>query len=138
MLAHEALRDEVPASVSDALRTLRAAIDTGFGRLADSALPIDVNLTGPMDGARRSAQGSVDAIEKKILGRLRERESTAARQIERIAAHLRPLGAPQERQLNIFTFLARYGSTLPHAVAEAMQVTLDTPAPDWSGVGGCG
>lgn len=137
-LVHEALRDEVPEAVSDALRELRAAIDVRFERLAHTALPIDVTLTGPMDGARRSAQGSVDAIEKKILARLRERESTVARQIERIAAHLRPLGAPQERQLNIFTFLARYGGTLPHAVAHAMQVTLDTPAPDWSGITGCG
>src|SRR5690606_29407152 len=61
-LVHEALRNEVPEAVSDALRELRAAIDVRFERLAHTALPIDVTLTGPMDGARRSAQGSVDAI----------------------------------------------------------------------------
>jgi uncharacterized protein YllA (UPF0747 family) len=97
-----------------------------------------VTLTGPLDAARRAALGSVEGIEKKILARLRERESAAARQIERIAAHLRPFGAPQERQLNIFTFLARYGATLPRAIADALPVALDTPAPDWSGVAGCG
>ena len=137
-LVHEAVRDEIPAGIADVLRELRASIDSGFAKLADSALPIDVTLAGPVDGARRAALGNVDAIEKKVLARLREREDTAARQIERIAAHLRPLGAPQERQLNIFTFLARYGATLPPAVAEAMPVELDTPAPDWSGVAGCG
>lgn len=137
-LVHEAMRDEIPDGVARVLLELRATIDSGFAKLAEAALPIDVTLAGPVDGARRAALGNVDAIEKRVLARLRVREDTAARQIERIAAHLRPLGAPQERQLNIFTFLARYGATLPPAVAEAMRVELDTPAPDWSGVAGCG
>lgn len=137
-LVHQALRDDVPTGIADALRELRAGIDAGFERLAGSALPIDVTLAGPVDAARRAALANVEGIEKKILARLRQRESTSARQIERIAAHLRPLGAPQERQLNIFSFLARYGMSLPGAIAAAMPVALDTPAPDWSGVGGCG
>lgn len=138
VLIRQALKDDLPPGAAEALQELRSGIDAGFSRLGEASLPIDVTLTGPMDAARRAALASIDRIEKKILARLRDREHTSARQVERIAAHLRPFGAAQERQLNIFSFLARYGATLPIAVAEAMPVALDTPAPDWSGVAGCG
>lgn len=133
-LINDAVRDAMPPALADALTSLRAALEQGFDALADAAVPIDPALTGPVDGARRTALASVDAIERKVLGRLRERDDIAARQIRRMAAHLRPLGAPQERQLNVFSFLARFGPTLPRAVADALPVALATPAPDWSGV----
>ncbi len=133
-LASDVVRSGMPQELDDALARLRTGLDQGFGDLARAMEPVDVTLIGPLDSARRTAHGAIDAAEKKIVSSLRVRNEATERQIERAAAHLRPMGAPQERRLNVFSFLARYGPALPAAIAASLPVDLSTPAPDWRGI----
>src|SRR5690606_5987987 len=95
---------------------------------------IDPSLEPPLDGSRRRTHATADAVERRIMERLRARDDVTQRQIGRAAAWLRPGGAAQQRRLGIFSYLGRYGPTVVPAIADAMTVSLDTPAPEWSGV----
>lgn len=133
-LVNHAVRGDLPADVVAALRALQASIESGFAELAEAALPIDPTLASPVDGARRSSLGRLSHVEKRIVARLRERDGITRRQIERAAAWLRPDNAAQERRLNIYGYLGRYGPELLAALAAALPVAIDTPAPAWTRV----
>jgi bacillithiol biosynthesis cysteine-adding enzyme BshC len=131
VLVNDAVRGALPADVAAALGALRAAVDDGFGELATAALPIDPTLAGPLDGARRHARERLADVERRIVARLRERDGITRRQIERAAVWIHPDHAAQERRLNIFGWLGRYGPELLPALAAAFPVALDTAAPEW-------
>lgn len=133
LLTH-VVRATAPESVLTSLAALRRTIEERYAELAGLAAAIDPSLTRPLDGARRRALDGADAAERRILDRLRARDDVTQQQIRRAAAWLRPDGAAQQRRLNVFSYIGRYGPGVPTAVASALTVALDTPAPDWSGV----
>ena len=133
-LVSAAVRGELPADVVAALEALGDGIAHGFDGLAAAALPIDVTLAGPVDAARRNALERLAEVEKRIVARMRDRDGITQRQIERAAVWLRPDDAAQERRLNLFGWLGRYGPELLPALLEALPITLGTPAPAWDGL----
>jgi len=67
-------------------------------------------------------------VEKKIVHHLKQQNTLGLEQLEKARTNLYPDGAPQERVLNVFQFLVRYGRDLLAAVAERMEVELDAAA----------
>jgi bacillithiol synthase len=121
-LAGRVVRDELPEDVARAIAGLRGDLADGYGRLAERVQAIDPTLAGPIAGARTGSVSQLDDIEKKIIKHLKERNSTVIAQLDKAAANLYPGGKPQERVLNVFSYLFRYGPGLVPSIAESFDV----------------
>lgn len=111
----------LPPEVRAALGELRAGMVGGFGALIDAAAGIDANLEGAVGARRNRALLEAAAAERKILAHLKKRDPAVAVSLPRVRNHLRPLGIPQERVLNVVPFLAAQ-PTLLHDLAARMEV----------------
>ncbi len=127
-IAGRLAREEVPDEVRRALGELRGAIGEGSGRLLEAVRTLDPTLKGPVDGARNTAFQALDEVEAKIVQAVKREDRIAASQVEKARVHLFPGGRPQERVLNVFYYLARYGPDLVERLIEEAAVEFASPA----------
>jgi len=127
-LAGRVVRSELPAEVTEAIGTLRRHLTEGYARLIEATKAIDPTLKGPLEKARNAGHVQLAEVEKKIVHHLKQQNTLGLEQLEKARTNLYPDGAPQERVLNVFQFLVRYGRDLLAAVAERMEVELDAAA----------
>jgi bacillithiol biosynthesis cysteine-adding enzyme BshC len=118
------MRDEVPDEVRDALAALRCTIEDGYKRLEAAALRIDPMLTGPLQTGRNASVVRLAEVEKRIVRHLKLQSGIELDQLAKASANLFPSGQPQERLLNIFQYLVRYGQELLPALAGGMRVSF--------------
>ena len=85
---------------------------------------IDPTLKGPITHARNQAFAAFQEAEKKVVQGIKRRSEIALSQVEKAQNHIYPLGKPQERVMNAFYYLARYGPDFLPAVAERFAVDL--------------
>jgi len=123
-VAAEVALDEVPADVRRALGEMRGAVGKGAGALSKAAKAIDPTLKGPVTHARNAAFAAFDELEKKILQALKRENEISLEQLEKAQRHLFPMGKPQERVLNVFYYLSRYGPELVSALHDGFAVAL--------------
>jgi len=133
-LAARIVRDDLPPEVEAAVAALRRSLDEGYEALVQAAQPVDPSLKGPLTAARNSSHVALREAEKKILSHAKTRNATTVEQLEKAAVNLFPGERPQERVLNVLQYLARYGPELLPAIAEALPIALQEPAPAWRGV----
>lgn len=127
-LAGRLVRSELPAEVTEAIGTLRRHLTEGYARLIEATKEIDPTLKGPLEKARNAGHVQLAEVEKKIVHHLKQQNRLGLDQLEKARTNLYPDGAPQERVLNVFQFLVRYGRDLLAAVAERMEVELNAAA----------
>jgi bacillithiol synthase len=122
----------MPAAVTGELASVRDQLMRRYEALASAADSVDPTLRGPIIAARNRALLETNALEKKIAAGLRRRNADAIEQIRRLAAALRPGGAPQERTFGALPFVAAYGRRVIDEAATA--IAMDpSPAASWSG-----
>lgn len=127
-LAARVLRDEIPAEVSVAIGGLRAQINEGYAELVESARAIDPTLKGPIQRARNASHKQLGDAEKRITQALKRQNVLGLDQLEKSGVNLFPNGTPQERVLNAYQYLVRYGSGLLSEIADSMSVRIGTAA----------
>ncbi len=120
-------RDEVPPAVQSSLKSIRAAIGSGSGELLASVKDIDPTLKGPVSHARNQSLHAFEEAEKKIVAALKRANDTLGQQLEKARVNLFPEGRPQDRVLNVFHFLARYGPGVLDHVAEHVEQGVQLP-----------
>ncbi|NNM06609.1 MAG: bacillithiol biosynthesis cysteine-adding enzyme BshC [Gemmatimonadetes bacterium] len=125
-LAEEIALEEVPPEVRRALGEIRGAVGKGSGALSKAVQAIDSTLKGPVTNARNTAFAAFDEAERKILQALKRENEIALEQLGKAQRHLFPFGKPQERSINAFYYLCRYGPELVSALAEEFDVALGT------------
>lgn len=119
------LRDALPPEASGTLKNLRAAISFGFEEVRTEAGKIDPTLKGAIDSPMNRSLALVDEVEKKLLQSVRRAEEQSLDQVAKAQSHLYPLGVRQERVLNPFYYLMRYGDDLLKELhAQAGEVLL--------------
>lgn len=128
-LAGDIARDEVPDPVRQALGRLRGAVGQGTADLAEAAKDIDPTLKGPISHIRSVAFEAVGEAEKKIVQAVKRENEIALQQLEKARLHLYPDDRPQERVLNVFYYLFRYGERFLHALEERFH-PLPSPDPE--------
>ena len=133
-LVAEAVRNDVPEGVQEAVGRLRQSLQEGYQEVFDAARDIDPTLKGPIFNARNEGFKAISEVEKKIRHHVKLRGETELEQLEKAAANLAPGGKPQERVLNVHQYLARYGGELLPAILERMEVRLASDGAGWSGV----
>ncbi|NJD19479.1 MAG: bacillithiol biosynthesis cysteine-adding enzyme BshC [Gemmatimonadetes bacterium] len=123
-LAGRVAREEVPDSVRAALGTLRGAIGKGVGELQDAVKAVDPTLKGTVQHVRSQAFSALEELERKVLAALKRENEIALTQLEKAQLHLFPLGKPQERVVNPFYFLVRYGGAFLDELVDRFEVNL--------------
>ena len=123
-LAAEIALEEVPADVRRVLGEIRGALGKGAGALTKAVQEIDTTLKGPVTHARNAAFAAFDEAERKILQALKRQNEIALDQLEKTQRHLYPLGKPQERSLNAFYYLTRYGPEFISSLMNEFDVAL--------------
>jgi bacillithiol biosynthesis cysteine-adding enzyme BshC len=129
-LVADIARDELPDEVRDALGGLKGAIARGTAELSNAARMVDPTLKGPINHARGVAFEALAEAEKKILQAVKRENEIALQQLEKARLHLYPDGRPQERVLNVFYYLARYGRGFVTTLLERLD---PLPDPDRGG-----
>ncbi|MBE0644203.1 MAG: bacillithiol biosynthesis cysteine-adding enzyme BshC [Bacteroidetes bacterium] len=77
------------------------------------------NLRNPAESTLNNMQRSLATFEDKLLHHRRQTDDVLTRQIEKMHVYLFPEGKPQERQVNIVTYLNRYGFDILRKIEDA-------------------
>jgi len=125
-LAGEIALEEVPPEVRRTLGEIRGAVGKGAGALTRAVQAIDPTLKGPVTHARNASFAAFDEAERKILQALKRENEIALDQLGKAQRHLFPFGKPQERSLNVFYYLTRYGPDLVESILNTFDVALGT------------
>ncbi|MEQ8329681.1 MAG: bacillithiol biosynthesis cysteine-adding enzyme BshC [Longimicrobiales bacterium] len=121
-ISSDIARDEVPPDVKRALGSLKGAVAKGVADLEKEVKAIDPTLKGPVQHIRSQAFQALDEAEKKVVHALKREKEIALAQLEKAQLHLFPDGVPQERAMNAFYYLSRYGGAFLDALAERFEV----------------
>ena len=111
-IAGDLAREDLPEGVGRTLKEIRETLEREGAALVDAASPVDPTLKGPIEHARSVSLDSWSEAERKIMQAVKRRNETRLQQLEKARLHLFPDGIPQERVVNVFYYLARYGSPL--------------------------
>jgi bacillithiol synthase len=125
--------ESLPAGVRERLGGLRDALGEGWGRLALAARAVDPTLDGPLRAMLLRSLDEVLAAERKIEAHQAMRSATVMAQLERVSDAVAPGGVPQERTVNVLSFLARFGPGLLQAVHGAIEIPLGAMEDGWQG-----
>jgi bacillithiol biosynthesis cysteine-adding enzyme BshC len=117
-VARDLARGHRPPEIEAALARLRDAIAADLDR-------IDPSLEGAVGRARTAAEKALHELEGKITSSVKRRDETLLEQLRKAAAHLAPLAQPQERVLNAYPYLIRYGRALIDQIAARIRLPLD-------------
>jgi bacillithiol biosynthesis cysteine-adding enzyme BshC len=123
-LASAIARSEEPEDIKKELGALRGAVGKAGQALTEATRSIDPTLKGPISHMRNGTFQLVAELEKKILHSIKKENEIALGQVEKAQHHLFPQGKPQERVMNPFYYLARYGEEFVPALAERFTVEL--------------
>ncbi len=126
-LVDKLARREIPQGVAGELRTIREAWVQGFGRLARESGAIDATLEDAFGAIRNRGLLEAARAERKILRALKRKESEWRQQLQRVLDSLRPTAHPQDRVLNVLSFLARKGPTFLSDVEQTIEETWPLP-----------
>lgn len=118
-------QERIPDEVYETIRQTRASLEEGIGALAQSAAGIDPTMAGPVEQAGRRGLQSLERAEKKIMQAVKRRSTEALAHLDRARAGLLPGGVPQERSINIFHFLGRYGLGFLEAFEAAVNTQVE-------------
>lgn len=126
-LVESLARRAMPRDVRESLQRLSRGVSGGYKDLIDTATPLDPTLAGALGTIRNESLSRIGRAERKILRRLKELEGERVRELDRVRARLAPGGQPQERVLNVLSFLAPHGSDLLAAIAASIQPEWKAP-----------
>ena len=137
-LAGRVVQEDVPEGVSQALDDLRGGIGRGVEELSRAAATLDPTLKGPAKHVRTVAFDALEQVRKKIIHSLKRENRTKLRQLEKAQVHLYPGGGPQERSLNAFYYLMRYGREFLDALHDRFSVRLAREGSHAANIAGVG
>jgi bacillithiol biosynthesis cysteine-adding enzyme BshC len=132
-LASSIARETLPADAVSSLAALRGALVERYAALQDAAVRVERTLERPLETARNQSLHAVDEVEKRLVAALKRSNEAAIQQLSRARANLFPGGVPQERELTVANYLARYGRPLLAVLQEAAGAharrLLEAPSP---------
>lgn len=117
-------RDEVPESVRRAIASLRGAIGKGVGELQVAVREVDPTLKGPVQHVRSQGFAALEDLERKVVHAVKRENEIALAQLQKAQLHLFPEGKPQERVMNPFYYLVRYGGAFLEEALHRFEVNF--------------
>lgn len=118
-------RDHIPEPIEGALAELGRTVAAAFERLDPEIAKLDASLQGTSGRARHTIERALEELRSKVTTGVQRRNETLVEQLRKAAVHLWPLGRPQERVLNVYPYLIRYGRSLLAAFGERVPLPFD-------------
>ena len=106
------LKDRTPPELKESLAQLRQAVTKALDRVEASAIEFDPGTKSALGSGKRAVFESIKNLESKLQARVKEKNQVMQQQLEKAALHLYPGGRRQERVLNPYPYLVRYGRGL--------------------------
>lgn len=103
------IEQSVNQEVSLKFDQLQSNFSQQLGEMAEPLKLIDPTLSGALNTTQQKVQYQLGNLRAKFVGAASRRQEIVQRQIESVYTVLYPSKELQERQLNIFYFLSRYG-----------------------------
>jgi bacillithiol biosynthesis cysteine-adding enzyme BshC len=100
------------------------AFNDQLERLNASLTAVDPTLADALKGGREKILYQLHNLRTRFIHNRGKRDETAKQQIERLFAALYPNKNLQEREINVFYFLARYGYELIDRIYDEVEVGL--------------
>jgi bacillithiol biosynthesis cysteine-adding enzyme BshC len=94
-----------------------------LSKLGPSLGKVDLTLVEALGTAQRKIQYHIDHLRTKLINAEAKHQETLTRQVEKTLAILQPSKSLQEREINIFYFLSRYGMDLLAQLYEEIDLT---------------
>ena len=94
-----------------------------LSQLGPTLRKVDSTLVEALSTAQRKIQYHVDHLRTKVINAEAKHQEILTRQIEKTLAILQPSKSLQEREINIFYFLSRYGMDLLAQLYEEIDLT---------------
>ncbi len=111
-LTRQAMTKLADTGTLDCFREVKATFEAELDRLKQALHESDPSLAEALERGREKIFYQLTGLEQRFLTNQAQRHATMLRQIERATAALAPFGKPQERVLNILSFLVKYGPQL--------------------------
>jgi bacillithiol synthase len=106
--------------VGDRMQEAGKTVDSLFAQLETLARDVDVTLVDAVANAGKKVRYQVENLEQKMMRALERRESTLVQQTQRCRAALCPDDHLQERYVNIFAYIAKYGPDVVERIAKQL------------------
>ncbi len=107
----------------DGFERVRTRVEEELESLRPLLRAIDVTLVGALDTSRQKVLHQLEGLKGKYVNAVARRDETIERHLDAICNSLFPEKKPQERVINIASFIARYGRAVVPRLTE--QLTLD-------------
>ena len=123
--ASHKIERELRQDLYDHLQTLPAPF-YDHTKVGDIMAHASNDITAVRMATGIAALAAFDEAERKILQVVKRQNEIALDQLGQAQRHLFPLGRPQERSLNAFYYLTRYGPELVSSLLSEFDVALGT------------
>ncbi|MEO2159251.1 MAG: bacillithiol biosynthesis cysteine-adding enzyme BshC, partial [bacterium] len=102
-------KGRISESINIVIEKLKTQIMECSDELIGHVNELDPTLEGSVRKSRNTALGNIDGVNQKIIRSFKRKNAETLKQVDSIRSHLFPNGKRQERVLNPFFYLARYG-----------------------------
>lgn len=109
-------------SVAAAFSETERAVNENLDKLGVALRKTDSTLNDPLQRAREKITYQIEHLRTRFVHSSAHRDETAYRQVERAFTTLYPDKNLQERELNVYYFLSRYGSQLIAEIYDAVEL----------------
>ena len=116
----------VNQEVGNRFDRLERAIDSRLGEMEEPLKSVDPTLVGALGTVRKKIHYQLENLRAKFVGAESRQQEILTRQVDTLLRTLYPSGGLQERHINIFYFLSRYGPEF----LEELYDSIDLSDPD--------
>lgn len=103
---------------AELLADVKEKVDVELSRLDAAFGDIDVTLAAGFAKRRRKIEYHLQAAKKKAFAAVMRKSGDANRRLDAIFTNLLPNGGLQEREINVLSFLVRYGDSILRTIYE--------------------
>jgi uncharacterized protein YllA (UPF0747 family) len=108
----------------DGLDRVRARIEEELESVRPLLNSVDTTLSGALDTSRQKIMHQLEALKGKYVNAVARRDETMDRHLDMICNSLFPEKEPQERMINIASFIARYGRAVLPLLMERLSLQV--------------
>lgn len=120
----KALSALAPPRILDRFEELENALNSNLGALKPDLERVDSTLGGALENAQQKMLYQVQHLKTRFVHAEERHHQTLIQQIESLMNLIYPVGKPQERELNICSFLSRYGMGFLKDLLESVQINM--------------
>ncbi|HEY4663058.1 MAG TPA: bacillithiol biosynthesis cysteine-adding enzyme BshC [Candidatus Humimicrobiaceae bacterium] len=115
------IRKKMDIDLEGSMLGLEKDISERLAKLEKVFLDIEMNISDSFDRIKRNLKKEIKVLDKKLYSELKKQDEFVAGSIKKIYANIFPGGNLQEREINIFSYLNKYGFEFLDDVGSAVK-----------------